>query len=174
MHGSVLKRLGRANEFKASRLERKYAGLIGTAADAMQLVKPGDSIFIGTGCGRQYLSELMAFGAYIRFNIIHFLTVGPHVHEREFRDKFKSTASSSPTACAKHQRPAPIIRRSSCRRFRRNSETGRIPLDIAFISVTPPDANGLCSLGISVDIVKSAAANAKYVVAGSTPTCPAP
>jgi len=35
--------------------------------------------------------------------------------------------------------------------------SGRIPLDVALISVTPPDVNGLCSLGISVDIVKSAA-----------------
>jgi len=31
--------------------------------------------------------------------------------------------------------------------------------------VTPPDVNGLCSFGVSVDIVKSAAANAKYVIA---------
>jgi acyl-CoA hydrolase len=44
-------------------------------------------------------------------------------------------------------------------------ESGRIPLDVALISVTPPDANGLCSLGVSVDIVKSAAANARYVIA---------
>jgi acyl-CoA hydrolase/RimJ/RimL family protein N-acetyltransferase len=44
-------------------------------------------------------------------------------------------------------------------------ESGRIPIDVALISVTPPDVNGLCSLGVSVDIVKSGAANAKYVVA---------
>jgi len=31
--------------------------------------------------------------------------------------------------------------------------------------VTPPDVNGLCSLGVSVDIVKSASANARYVIA---------
>jgi acyl-CoA hydrolase/GNAT superfamily N-acetyltransferase len=44
-------------------------------------------------------------------------------------------------------------------------ETGRIQIDVALITVTPPDINGLCSLGVSVDIVKSAAANAKYVIA---------
>jgi acyl-CoA hydrolase len=44
-------------------------------------------------------------------------------------------------------------------------ESGNIPIDVALISVTPPDQNGLCSLGVSVDIVKSAAANAKYVIA---------
>ena len=44
-------------------------------------------------------------------------------------------------------------------------ETGRIPIDVALISVTAPDVNGLCSLGVSVDIVKSAVANARYVIA---------
>jgi acyl-CoA hydrolase len=44
-------------------------------------------------------------------------------------------------------------------------ESGRIPVDVALISVTPPDVNGLCSLSVSVDIVKAAAANARYVVA---------
>ncbi|MHC4759444.1 MAG: GNAT family N-acetyltransferase, partial [Planctomycetota bacterium] len=38
-------------------------------------------------------------------------------------------------------------------------------IDIALITVTPPDENGLCSLGISIDIVKSVVANAKYVIA---------
>jgi len=44
-------------------------------------------------------------------------------------------------------------------------ETGRIPIDVALISVSPPDAGGLCSLGVSVDIVRSAAANARHVIA---------
>ena len=44
-------------------------------------------------------------------------------------------------------------------------ETGGFPIDVALIPVTPPDANGLCSLGVSVDIVKAAAANARYVIA---------
>ena len=35
--------------------------------------------------------------------------------------------------------------------------SGRLPLDVALIQVTPPDEQGMCSLGISVDVVKSAA-----------------
>ena len=38
--------------------------------------------------------------------------------------------------------------------------------------VTPPDKNGLCSLGVSVDIVKTAAANAKFVIAQVNPNMP--
>ena len=36
--------------------------------------------------------------------------------------------------------------------------SGQLPLDVALIQVTPPDGRGMCSLGVSVDIVKSAAA----------------
>ena len=40
-----------------------------------------------------------------------------------------------------------------------------LPVDIAFIQVAPPDAQGYCSLGVSVDIVKAAAKSAKYIIA---------
>jgi acyl-CoA hydrolase/RimJ/RimL family protein N-acetyltransferase len=40
-----------------------------------------------------------------------------------------------------------------------------LPVDIAFIQVTPPDAQGYCSLGVSVDIVMAAAKSAKYILA---------
>ena len=51
-------------------------------------------------------------------------------------------------------------------------ETGRIPIDVALVSVSPPDPSGLCSLGVSVDIVQAACANAKYVIAQVNPRMP--
>jgi acetyl-CoA hydrolase len=42
---------------------------------------------------------------------------------------------------------------------------GALPLDAALIHVTPPDAHGLCSLGVSVDCALSAAQHARTVVA---------
>ena len=42
---------------------------------------------------------------------------------------------------------------------------GNIPLDVALISVSPPDKHGFCSLGISVDISLSAVQSAKIVIA---------
>ena len=50
--------------------------------------------------------------------------------------------------------------------------SGQMPLDVALIQVTPPDRQGRCSLGISVDIVKSAAANAGLVIAQVNPQMP--
>ena len=40
-----------------------------------------------------------------------------------------------------------------------------LPVDVALIHVTPPDAHGFCSLGVSVDYTKGAAQCAKVVIA---------
>ncbi len=50
--------------------------------------------------------------------------------------------------------------------------SGQLPLDVALIQVSPPDSRGMCSLGISVDIVKSAAENASLVIAQVNPNMP--
>ena len=49
---------------------------------------------------------------------------------------------------------------------------GPLPVDVALVQVSPPDAHGYCSLGVSVDIVKPAADCAKFVVAEVNPRMP--
>lgn len=44
-------------------------------------------------------------------------------------------------------------------------ERGTLPLDVALVQVAPPDADGNCSLGVSVDVARPAAQHARYVVA---------
>ncbi|MBT4363747.1 MAG: GNAT family N-acetyltransferase [Desulfobacterales bacterium] len=50
--------------------------------------------------------------------------------------------------------------------------TQNIGLDVALIQVSPPDGFGYCSLGISVDITRSAMENAKIVIAQVNPMMP--
>ena len=52
--------------------------------------------------------------------------------------------------------------------FRRNL----LPLDVAFIQVSPPDKHGYCSLGTSVDITLPAIQTAKKVIAQINPKVP--
>ncbi|HLW33617.1 MAG TPA: acetyl-CoA hydrolase/transferase C-terminal domain-containing protein [Aequorivita sp.] len=52
--------------------------------------------------------------------------------------------------------------------FRRNI----LPLDVAFIQVSPPDKHGFCSLGLSVDVTLPAIQTAKNVVALVNPNVP--
>lgn len=47
-----------------------------------------------------------------------------------------------------------------------------LPLDAAFVHVSPPDRNGFCSLGTSLDATRAAIENAKYVYAQINPNVP--
>ena len=150
--------------------QAKFKDKIKTASAAMKLIKSGNSIFIGTGCAQpQHLvNALVEYSDHIYdAHIVHLLTMGaaPYVDAR-FREKFKMNSFF----IADNVRDAldqgigdytPIFLSEIPAEF----ETGRIPIDVALISVTPPDVNGLCSLGVSVDIVQSAASNARYVIA---------
>src|SRR4029453_12791771 len=43
--------------------------------------------------------------------------------------------------------------------------SGRIRLDAAFVTLSPPDRHGLCTLGTSVDSARAAVDNARLVIA---------
>jgi len=43
--------------------------------------------------------------------------------------------------------------------------SGAMPLDVALIQVSPPDAHGFCSYGVGVDITLTAASCARFVIA---------
>ena len=47
-----------------------------------------------------------------------------------------------------------------------------LPLDVAIITVSPPDKHGYCTLGTSVDIARSAVDSAKIVIAIVNPKMP--
>jgi len=150
--------------------KEKYKEKIMTAALAMKLIKSGNHIFIGTGCGQpQHLVEALVehSSGITDAHIVHLLTMGaaPYADEK-FREKFKMNSffiadNVRDTLSKGIGDYTPIFLSEIPYEF----EQGRIPIDVALISVTPPDASGLCSLGVSVDIVKSAAANARYVIA---------
>ncbi|MCK4887943.1 MAG: GNAT family N-acetyltransferase [Planctomycetes bacterium] len=150
--------------------KEKYSDLVGDARQAIKQIKPGNTVFIGTGVGQpQHLvRSLVKYSDDIYdVRIVHLLTIGeaPYVDEK-YRDKFKMNSFF----IADNVRRAlnrgvgdytPIFLSEIPKQF----ESGKIPIDVALISVSPPDAGGLCSLGVSVDIVKSAVANSRYVVA---------
>lgn len=50
--------------------------------------------------------------------------------------------------------------------------SGRLPLDVALIQVSPPDEHGYCSYGIEVGVTKTAADAAKIIIAEVNPNMP--
>jgi len=51
-------------------------------------------------------------------------------------------------------------------------KTGRLPIDVALIQVSPPDRYGFCSYGTEVGVTKTAAESAKLVIAEVNPHMP--
>ena len=49
---------------------------------------------------------------------------------------------------------------------------GPLPIDVALISVSPPDEHGFCSYGVSVDVVKPGAEAARTIIAEINPQMP--
>ncbi|HUM97630.1 MAG TPA: acetyl-CoA hydrolase/transferase C-terminal domain-containing protein [Chitinophagaceae bacterium] len=47
-----------------------------------------------------------------------------------------------------------------------------LPIDVALVQVSPPDVHGYCSLGVSVDIARSAVNTAKFIIAQVNPNVP--
>lgn len=47
-----------------------------------------------------------------------------------------------------------------------------LPIDVALVQVSPPDIHGYCSLGLAVDVARSAVNTARYVVAAVNPNVP--
>jgi len=51
-------------------------------------------------------------------------------------------------------------------------QKGHLPIDVAMVQVSPPDQHGYCSLGVSVDIARSAVNTASCLIAQVNPQVP--
>lgn len=150
--------------------KEKFQSTIQTADQAVARIRPGQRIFIGTGCAEPLeLVRALSRRAYELpdTEIIHLLTFGdaPYAH-RELAQYFRTNSFF----IAENVRGliqeglgdyTPIHLSDIPRLF----TSGELPLDAALIQVSPPDEDGLCSLGVSVDIVRTAAQNASLVIA---------
>ncbi len=154
-----------------------YADMVATPSQAAQRVAPGQRIFVGTGCGhpQELVRALVARASELTdTEIVHFLGLGEAPYAvKEMTENFRvnSLFISSNVRDVIQQGMGdytPIFLSDIPRLF----ESGQIPLDVALIQVSPPDEQGMCSLGISVDIVKSAAENAALVIAQVNPRMP--
>lgn len=157
--------------------QQTYAAAVATPAKAIARIGPGQRVFIGTGCAQpQALVAALAAdaGRLPDTEVVHLLTLGeaPYATDRlrgQFRvNSFFVAENVRATIQEGLGDYTPIFLSDIPNLF----ASGQMPLDAALIQVAPPDALGRCSLGISVDIVKSAAQNAALVVAQVNPRMP--
>jgi len=162
---------------EASDWKKQYGDKVVSAAQAVSHIKPGNKIFIGTGCAApQLLVEALTAEqqGVSDAEIFHLLTMGvaPYAQQKlSDRYRFNSFFISENVREAVWEGfgdYTPVFLSDIPRLF----ESGRTPLDVALIQVTPPSPDGMVSLGVSVDIVTSATENASLVIAEVNPNMP--
>ena len=149
-----------------------------TSADnALSSVQPGDRLFVGTACAtpRTLIEALESANTYLAdVQVFHFLTDGAILAGgtgARTRFQHKVFFVGTDTREAIKQGKADYIP-ISISQVPRLIENGTIPIDTALVQVSPPDEDGFVSLGVSVDITRSAAQNAGKVIAEMNPNMP--
>ncbi len=148
-----------------------------SAAEAVKSICSHERVFIGSnGAEPQELVDALthASSCVEGTEIVHILTLGLAPYsDAQFEHRFRHNAffigpnvRKAVNECRADYTPMFLSEMPEL--FR----SGVVPLDYALIMVSPPDAHGYCSLGISVDVVLSAIESAKHVIAEVNPNMP--
>lgn len=125
-------------------------------------IRPGMSIFLGTGVAepRTFVHALMASrsGHLEDLELIQLVSFGrvlslKSLRKRNYRLKtFYSGWGAAEDTFAGQVDVIP----SRFSRIPQLFDSGRISIDVAVVQITPPDADGNCSLGVAVDVARKA------------------
>ena len=157
--------------------QNTYKERLTDAHSALSRIRRGARIFIASACGEpQLLVKTLLDMAehFVDVEMIHFLDLGltdytADIYTEHFRHNALFIGANAREAIKKgHADYTPIFLSEVPWLMQR----GAMPIDVALITVSPPDMNGYVSLGISVDITKTAAEVARYVVAEVNPNMP--
>ena len=144
--------------------------------DAVKFVKSGDRIVFSHAAGEPRLlpgALMQRVGELKGVEIVHMVPMGEALYCRpEFAESFRHVALFSGAAT----REAIWDNRGDYIPYLFSEIPSlfgdTLPIDIAMVTVSPPDANGFCSLGVSVDYTKKAVETAGIVIAEVNRTMP--
>lgn len=153
-----------------------YETHLTTAEEAVTHIKSGDRVVVAHACGEpSYLLDAMVANAsaYRDVELVHMVAMGKGDYcKPEYAENFRHNAifvgGSSREAVADGRADfTPSFFFEVPRLF-----STTMPVDVALVMVTPPDENGMCSLGVSVDYTQEAVKQAKLVIAQINPQMP--
>ena len=147
-----------------------YRKKIVTAEQALKSVRNGDRVVVGHACGEPptLVEALVARAPEITgVEVVHMVAMGPAKYaqpgmERSFRHNSLFVGATTRKAIATGQADhTPCFFSEIPRLF----SQGILPVDVTLMQVTPPDEEGFCSLGVSVDYTFAAANAARVTIA---------
>ncbi|HET6627275.1 MAG TPA: GNAT family N-acetyltransferase [Nocardioidaceae bacterium] len=142
------------------------------AQEVVEHVRPGARVFLGSACAtpRALVTALGAKHDLIGggVEVVHFLTDGA-LHAPTYRHRTWYVGQDLRHLAEQGGLDyVPMSLADVPARFANGSEA----IDIAVVSIGPPDAEGRCSLGVSVDVTLAAVHAAKMVLAQVMPAMP--
>jgi 4-hydroxybutyrate CoA-transferase len=155
----------------------QYEPKIVTAEEALRALKSGHRIFVTGNCSvPQTLMEALNQRAreLTNLKLIQVLTIGKADYvkpELEGHIRVNSLFISANIRDAVNDGRAdftPVFLSEIPDLFK----SGRLPLDVALVHISPPDKNGYCSYGVEVGVSKTAGDSAKIVIAEVNPHMP--
>jgi acyl-CoA hydrolase/GNAT superfamily N-acetyltransferase len=157
--------------------QERYASKIATAERAVKSITRGRRIFIGSGAAEpnHLIDALISHGDHLADNeIVHLLTLGkaPYTEpglEKRFRHTAFFIGPNVREAVWEGRADFMPVFLSEIPALIRSR---RVRVDVALVEVSPPDKNGYCSLGVSVDVVRAAVDCADLVIAEVNPRQP--
>ena len=144
-----------------------------SAEAAVSVVRPGDQVFVGSACATpRSLVEALERLRRPGVALVHFLTDRVGTGDPPRTNYRHRVFYAGRDVRALHQSGLVEYLPLSLGDVPKLFRNGQIPLDVAMIQVAPPDPDGSCSLGISVDVTKAAALTARTVIAEVNPAMP--
>jgi acyl-CoA hydrolase/RimJ/RimL family protein N-acetyltransferase len=139
-----------------------------TADEAVGLVRPGDHVFVGSACGTpRALVEALELRDPPPEGVVLVHSLTDHVGIGEpprtaYRHRVFYVGGDVRTMLDTGRVEYVPVSLADVPRLCRN---GLLRLDVALVQVAPPDEDGMCSLGVSVDVTRDAALAARTVIA---------
>jgi len=150
--------------------KHKYSRKIMSADEALKRVGDNDRVVLGHACGEPptLVDALVARASELRnVEIVHMVAMGPAKYaqpgmEKSFRHNSLFVGASTRKAISEGRALyTPCFFSEIPRLFM----WGILPVDVTLMQVSPPDAEGFCSLGVSVDYTLASARSDRVTIA---------
>jgi acyl-CoA hydrolase len=145
--------------------------------EAVKIIKSGDKVFIHGGAATPHFLLQKMVDRASELQNVELISISSQGSALFADEKYKDNFHINSLFVSANIRRAvnegrgdyiPVFLSEIPNLFRRKI----LPLDVALVHVSLPDAHGFCSLGVSVDVAATAIKTAKYVIAQVNPNMP--
>lgn len=159
-------------------VEKEYKQRLISTDDLIKIIKPGNRIFLSSGAAIPSQSVTAIINSdnpnTQDLELVHLLTLGEHLSkdsDRNLNYRLKTFNIGESISREFNQGRVDFIP-ANLMEIPLLLKSGAVGIDMAIVTVSPPDNNGYMSLGIAVDVSNIAVQKAPVVVAEVNPSMP--